>query len=136
MGRPRLVIAEDYVPTQHLFLRLLTPRYDVAAVVADGRALVDAVERHRPHLALTDISMPVMSGIVAALHIKKTSPDTRLLFVSTHTEPIYIEAAFEVGGAGYLPKTFIIRELTVAIECILAGGTYDCIRKHRFLSGH
>lgn len=58
--RLRVVIAEDNYLVREGTRQLLdaTDEVDVVAAVADGRALLEAVESHRPDAVLTDIRMP------------------------------------------------------------------------------
>ena len=124
MKRVRLVIAEDYEPTQYILRRILEPHCDVVAVVGDGRALLEAVEEHHPTIALLDVSMPVLNGMATAKILKETHPELRILFVSSHTQKVYKEEAFKVGAAGYLSKSLLERELVLAVEYIVSGGSY------------
>ncbi|HEX3875422.1 MAG TPA: response regulator transcription factor [Bryobacteraceae bacterium] len=122
--RARLVIAEDYEPTQYILRRLLEPHYDVVAVVGNGRALLEAVEGQHPNIVLLDISMPIMNGMVAAKRLTEAHPEVKILFISSHAERVYIEEACKVGASGYLLKNYVERELLNAIDYILSGGTY------------
>ena len=55
----RIVIAEDSVLLRAGLTRLLTEEgEDVVAAVGDAVALVDAVDRHQPDLAIVDVRMP------------------------------------------------------------------------------
>ena len=125
MMRARLVIAEDYEPGQYTLRRLLETRFDIVAVVSDGRALLEAVERHRPDAALVDVSMPVLSGMAAARQIRKMHPEVKILFISAHGEKVYREEASKIGASGYLLKNLLERELLTALECVLSGRNYN-----------
>jgi DNA-binding NarL/FixJ family response regulator len=123
--RARLVIAEDYEPAQYTLRRLLESRFDIVAVVGDGRALLDTVEQHHPDVALVDVSMSGMSGMAAAKQIREMHPEVKILFVSAHGEKIYREEAFRMGASGYLLKGLLQRELVTAVECVVSGGIYN-----------
>lgn len=41
--RPRVIIAEDYEPTQEAIRHLIETEYEILVVVSDGRAAVEAV---------------------------------------------------------------------------------------------
>jgi DNA-binding NarL/FixJ family response regulator len=120
----RLVIAEDYEPVQYLLRRLLEPSYDVAAVVGDGRVLLEAVEKHCPDVVLLDISMPLMNGITAARHLRKTHPEMKILFISAHEEKVYRDEALNAGANGYLLKSLLERDLLPAVACVVDGRIY------------
>jgi DNA-binding NarL/FixJ family response regulator len=92
--------------------------------VADGRALVEAALHLKPDLIVVDITMPLLNGIEAAIQIKKSLPEMKLLFVTMHSSAEYVKAVFEAGGTGYILKSELRQELPDALQSILRGGTY------------
>ena len=55
----KVVIADDAVLLREGLVRLLAENgHEVAAVVGDGPALVDAIMRHRPDVSIVDVRMP------------------------------------------------------------------------------
>ena len=90
----------------------------------DGRALVEAALRLKPDLIVLDISMPLLNGIDAAMQIKKALPEVKLLFVTMHVNPAYLEAALNAGATGYVLKSAAREELLQAIEAVLKGRIY------------
>lgn len=117
----RVVIAEDCEPTQRLLRGLLEERYDVVAVVSNGRALLDAVEDHHPHVVVVDIAMPVMNGIVAARRLKSTHPQMKIVFVSAHSEPAYRQEAFKAGADRFILKNAMANELVNAVASVFSA---------------
>ena len=68
--------------------------------------------------------MPLLNGIDAAVQIKKSLPETKLLFVTMHVNPAYLEAALDAGGTGYVLKSAAGRELLEAVDSVLKGRIY------------
>lgn len=104
------VIAEDQPLMRHgLTLVLQSAGFEVVATAGDGPQLVQAVNRHRPDLVVTDIRMPPTftdEGLRAALEISRTQPGTAILVLSQFVQKRY---ALELishrrGGVGYLLK--------------------------------
>jgi len=124
VNRPRLLIAEDHVATQEALRELLTPDHEIVALVRDGQAAIDAVDRLHPDVVLLDISMPVLGGMAAARRLHQRLPELKLIFVTVHADPLYLEEAFRVGARGYVVKQAMDAELAPAIAAVLAGGTY------------
>lgn len=60
---------------------------------------------HRPHLVITDIVMPEMSGIELAQNIRKESPDTSILFLSCHRDFNYARLGIQLNIHDYIVKT-------------------------------
>ena len=124
MKRPRILLADDHALMLEDISAILAPHYEIVGTVADGRALVEEALHLRPDLIIVDITMPLLSGIDAAVQIKKSLPEMKLLFVTMHTSTAYIEAAFEAGGTGYVLKSGIRGELLEAVQSVLNGGRF------------
>ena len=97
MKQARILLADDYAPTRESFEAALAPHFEIVATVANGRDLVEAALRLKPELIILDITMPLLNGIKAAREIRKSLPETKLLFVTMHTSSAYVQAAFKVG---------------------------------------
>ena len=98
--------------------------FEIVGTVTDGRALLDAALRLKPDLIILDITMPLLNGIDAAVQIKKSLPGVKLLFVTMHVNPAYLEAALNAGGTGYVLKSAAREELLDAIKSVLSGRIY------------
>jgi DNA-binding NarL/FixJ family response regulator len=123
--RPRLILADEHLLFLDGLKGLLGDDFDVAAAVADGHAAVTAAERLQPDVALMDIDLPLLNGIDAARQIRSVLPETKILFITAHTERMYVEGAFRAGGSGYVLKQAIgSSELFEVIAIVLAGARY------------
>ena len=92
-------------------------------MVSDGRALLQAAERTRPDLVITDISMPEIDGIEATRRLRASVPGVRVLILSIHTDLSWVQAAFEAGACGYLTKTSVAEEIELAVREVSKGRT-------------
>ena len=127
----RIVIAEDSVLLRAGLTRLLADEGEtVIAAVGDGDALVDAVARHQPDLAIVDVRMPPThtdEGIRAALEIRRQWPQVGILVLSQYVEEAYaLELlADNAEGVGYLLKDRVAdpAEFVEAARRVAAGGT-------------
>ena len=106
MYRPRVLLAEDHAETAERLRKLLRADFDVIASVEDGDALVDAAERLSPDVIVTDIAMPGIDGIEAAVLIRRHNPNARIVFVTVHAESMFVEAGLEAGALGYVLKDY------------------------------
>jgi DNA-binding NarL/FixJ family response regulator len=121
MRRPRVLLADDHPMMLEGLKKLLEPSCDVVGRVTDGRALLAAVERLRPDLVVTDISMPNLDGLEATRQLRAAHPEVRVLILSIHTEHSWVNAAFEAGASGYLTKTSAPEEIERAVRDVLEG---------------
>jgi len=127
----RVVIAEDSAILRDGLTHLLTLRgHEVAAAVADGAALLEAAERHRPDVVVADIRMPPTftdEGIRAALALRERDPRIGVLVFSQYVESGFAAQLLGGGarGIGYLLKDRVadVSEFVEALGRVAAGGT-------------
>src|SRR3954452_5152704 len=101
---PGILIADDHALVAEGIRCMLEPEYEVKSVVFDGRALVEQAIAMEPELIITDVSMPLLNGFEAARRITSTLFQSRIVFLTMHSDPDYVRAAFEAGAAGYALK--------------------------------
>jgi len=121
MKRARVLLADDHALMLDGIRNVLKTRYTVAGTVEDGKALVEAAIRLKPDLIILDITMPVLNGIDAAREIRHHLPKVKLLFVTMHTRPTYLQAALEAGANGYVVKSSGRKEILDAVAKVLRG---------------
>jgi DNA-binding NarL/FixJ family response regulator len=128
----RLVVAEDAYLIREGIRQVLEPEeeIDVAEYCSDLPSLLDAVERHRPDVVITDIRMPPTStdeGIRAAATLSEEHPDVGVVVISQYVSPHYVLKLFEHGSAGraYLLKEHVGHriQLMEAIREVAQGGS-------------
>jgi len=102
----RIVLAEDHLGFRRLVRRELENAEELKVVgeVNDGQELLTLLEQLSPDLIILDISMPNLGGIEAAKRIKLSHPQVKILILSMHKNPAYVEQAQKLGVAGYLLK--------------------------------
>jgi DNA-binding NarL/FixJ family response regulator len=103
---------------------LLKPTYEIVACVGDGQALIRAAMRMKPDVIVTDISMPVLSGIEAANILRDSGSTSRIIFLTIHQDPDYIEACFGAGAVAFVSKPRMSADLLPAIQEALAGNSF------------
>jgi DNA-binding NarL/FixJ family response regulator len=127
----RAVIAEDLALLRDGLTRLLRDNeIEVVAAVGDGDALVHAVLRERPDIAIVDIRMPPTfrdEGLRAALTLRERVPETAILIISQYVEETYAREllADGRGGVGYLLKDRVmdVDAFVEAVRRVGDGGT-------------
>jgi DNA-binding NarL/FixJ family response regulator len=122
--RPSLVIAEDSSLMSARLRMLLESDCELQASVVNGRDLVDAFRTHHPDVIVSDIDMPVMTGLEAARVILREQRDARIVFVTALLDPAIIKAALSLGALGYVAKRDAGRELVSAVHSCVDGKIY------------
>lgn len=96
---------------------------EVIAVAHDGQEALELMEQQVPDVALLDIRMPRMNGVVATGEIKKRYPGVKVLVLTTFDDSDYILSALNNGACGYLLKDISAPALIEAIKNAYAGDT-------------
>jgi two-component system, NarL family, invasion response regulator UvrY len=123
----RLVIADDHEIVREGIRRLLTrlrPNWEICGEAASGSQTIDLVKTLTPNVVVLDITMPGMSGLEAARRIAKLNLGCRILIFTVHDSDWLMSEIRETGAQGYVQKSQVARDLVVAIERLLEGGTF------------
>ncbi len=116
MTRPlRIVVADDEPDMRQYFQRML-PRlgHKVVAAATNGRELVELCRAENPDLVITDIKMPELDGIEAALQIEQHRP-VPIILVSAYHDASLIQRAEANHVLGYLVKPIKLADLEPSI---------------------
>ncbi|CAM3589191.1 MULTISPECIES: response regulator [Saccharibacillus] len=103
----KVLIVDDETHVREA-IRLLIDwdRYEPAEVLeaSSGREAVALIERHAPHIVLTDMIMPAGGGIDLLEWISRSAPDTKTLVISGHGDFDFARQTLRYGGMDYLLK--------------------------------
>lgn len=92
---------------------------------ADGAASALATLRERRvDVAVLDVGMPGVSGVVLTRQLLSRYPSLKIIALSMHSEPAYVEGMLHAGAAGYVLKSSAIVDLATAIREAHAGRMY------------
>ena len=119
----RVVIAEDQGMVLGALAALLEIEGDISVVgqVRNGKEALDAVVAHKPDVLITDIEMPLMTGLDAAAELKRRRTGTRVIILTTFARAGYLRRAMEAGALGYLLKDMRAEELAEAVRRVQQG---------------
>ena len=119
----RILIADDHGIVRG-GLRLLLdqqPEMEVVAEAADGQEAVELALAERPDLCVLDVSMPKLTGLLAAREILRSLPDTLVLMLSMHDDDHYLFEALKAGASGFVLKREADQFLVDAIRQVADG---------------
>lgn len=103
-----------------------TPEYKVVAVCTNGEQLVRLTGIHKPDVILTDLMMPVLSGVEAIKIIHDKHPEIRILVLTNFDTEFLIVEALEAGATGYITKSMPKKDLYEAIQSVYNNIPYYC----------
>jgi two-component system response regulator DesR len=119
----KVVIAEDQAMVLGALAALLEMEDDirVMACASNGREALDAVIKLKPDVLVTDIEMPIMTGLVLAAELRANHPATKTVILTTFARPGYLRRALDSGARAYLLKDRPAAELADAVRKVHKG---------------
>src|SRR6266404_2244818 len=118
-GTETILVLEDDISVRHISVRVLSDLgYQVieAANGDDAQRLIGENSARQIHLLFSDMVMPQMSGRFFADWLRKTSPRTKVVFVSGYLEEMMQSGDKIDNGTFFLPKPFDSEQLAQTIR--------------------
>jgi two-component system response regulator DesR len=124
MRRIRVVIAEDQRMVLGALTALLSLEHDIEVVAqaGDGAEALAMVHEHQPDVLITDVEMPVMSGLEVA-RLLQGRTRIRVIILSNFARAGYLRRALEAGVSGYVLKAQPASELAEAVRRVHRGSS-------------
>lgn len=100
------------------------PRYEVLATFTQPREALRSIPVLKPHLVLTDLDMPEMSGAELITQLREALPVLRFILLSMHLEQHLVKKLMQKGLEGYLLKNDDEADFIHALDAVAAGKRY------------
>ncbi len=97
------------------------PDITVVAEAESGEVAAQLAAEFVPDVVLMDLLMPGMDGITATQQVKRISPRTQVIVLTSHHHSEYIFPAIRAGALSYLLKDASPRELVEAVRKAARG---------------
>ena len=126
--RVRIAIVDDH-PMVAEGIEAILESYDdidVVATLSSGQEIIDRVTSLDPDVILLDLNMPGIGGLSTTEILLERRPETRILILSMHDSPEYINSALSHGALGYVLKDVPTEEIKHAIDAVMSGERYLC----------
>ena len=123
-GITRLLIAEDETLLAEGLRKLLECEFRSVDITSSGRDLLTVIETSTPDVILLGAGIPALRGIQAARRQGKVALGAKIILLTSHEEPDYVEEALRSGASGYILKRCDVAELLKAIRQVLNGHSY------------
>jgi DNA-binding NarL/FixJ family response regulator len=123
-----LVIADDH----EIFrdgLALMLSKQDGLSLLGqaeNGKQLIELVDEKQPDIVITDIKMPIMTGIEATRLLLQKYPGLKIIALSMFDEENLIVDMLEAGAKGYLLKNADKKEILEAIDTVYEDNIFYC----------
>jgi DNA-binding NarL/FixJ family response regulator len=93
----------------------------MVAEATTGREAIQSFQAHQPDITLMDLRLPDMSGIDAITEIRRSSPNAKIVVLTTYRGDVQAVRAFRAGASGYLLKSMLRKDLLDTIRQVHAG---------------
>jgi two-component system, NtrC family, response regulator HydG len=116
MSPARILLVDDEPDMLENCSRILSRQGHTCMTAANGREALAILERDRPDLVVTDLKMPEMDGMALLQHAHELDPTLPVIMLTGFATIESAVAAVKEGAFDYLPKSFSVDQLRVAVE--------------------
>lgn len=120
----KIILAEDQVLVSGALVALLKLEgdIDVLGQAKNGKEALEMCQRLQPDVVITDIEMPLMTGLELAAEIAELKLASKVIVLTTFARAGYLRRAMASGVRGYMLKDAPAEDLAKAIRTVHAGG--------------
>lgn len=112
-AKVKVLVADDHEQCRWAMAQLLCVECDVVAAVADGRELIHAAMALQPDVIVSDISMPLLTGIQAMEELHEKGYQIPFVLVTTANSGA--EDYIKRGAMAFVNKVDIGHDLLMAV---------------------
>jgi DNA-binding NarL/FixJ family response regulator len=124
--KTRVALADDHPIILTGLGNLIEAESDLELVgqATSGQSALKMIREKLPDVAIVDISMPELNGIVLARRLTEECPSVRILILTLYEERSFLKQAMAAGVRGYMLKRSAAENLVHAIRAIRRGEVY------------
>jgi two-component system, NarL family, response regulator DevR len=115
-AKPRVLLADDYVPLLKAVTRLLEHDCHMVGHATTVAELFELVDTCHPDVVVLDISLPDNNGIEACRQLRLLQPGVKVVMLTAMDDEHTREAAFRAGASDFVPKASVDEFLEPAIR--------------------
>jgi DNA-binding NarL/FixJ family response regulator len=122
----RVLVADDHTIFREGLRSCLSccESLEIAGEASDGEDAVRKAKELGADVVLMDLNMPKITGLEAADRLHQECPDTKVLILTVHKNPEYVQEMIRCGAKGYVIKDASPQEIVQAIETVNAGRSF------------
>ncbi len=120
----RVLVADDSPTALRSVCDFLefTGGFEIVGTASDGLNAIQLASVHKPDLVLLDLSMPRVNGLEAALQIRLSSPDLRVIIFSELNGLSIADECRRHGADSFVHKSNLPDRLLPEIDRLFAPG--------------
>jgi len=122
-ARLRVLIVDDHAVVRQGISDVLGTAHDIeiAGIASGGEEAIAIAPQLKPDVILMDLSMPGVDGVEATRQTLAAVPGTRVVMLTSFSEPEHVNAALDAGAIGYLLKDAEPDEIIRAVKAAARG---------------
>jgi CheY-like chemotaxis protein len=105
-----VLIVDDSPAIRKVICELFTREgdFEVCGEAENGQKAIDMARQIQPALVVTDLSMPVMNGLVATRILRKMMPEVPIILYSAHIDSFVEKEALAAGASAVVAKSDVV----------------------------
>jgi DNA-binding NarL/FixJ family response regulator len=121
----RIIVADDHPIVLDGLAQLLAgdPEFDVVALCKDGEEALNVIRKEKPEIAVLDVRMPRMSGLMILRSVVEERLPTRVILLTAEISDDEVVDAVRLGVAGMVLKETASRQMLQVLSKVAAGET-------------
>ncbi len=135
-GKTRIVLADEQPIVLNGLRNLIMTEGDLELVgeATNGPAALAIIREMRPDVAVVDVSLSGLNGIVLTRRLSTETPSVGVLVLTSYEDRGFVKQAFEAGARGYVLKKSAAEHLVLAVRAVAVGSLYvdPIIRRRLF----
>jgi DNA-binding NarL/FixJ family response regulator len=125
-GKTRIVLADEDPIVLNGLRNLITTEGDLDLIgeATNGAVALAIIRERQPDVAIVDVFMPGLNGIVLTRRLAGELPSVSVLVLTLHEDRGFVRQAFDAGARGYVLKRSASQYLVQAIRAVAGGNLY------------
>ena len=116
------MIADDENTTVEILSKKIKKHYEEninLSLANNGLEVIEKIKKQVPDILITDICMPIKSGLEVVKYIRRENLSIKILLISGYDEFEYAREAISLGVSNYILKPFLMEEIYQNIDRII-----------------
>ena len=121
-----IIIADDHPIFRDGLRNIIEsePGFKVVGEAGDGEIALELIQKMSPAIAVLDIAMPKLDGLMVARQLFALKLPVKVILVTMYREQKLFTQAIEAGVKGYVLKDSAATDIVSCIRAVVAGQNY------------